>query len=281
MRTAIPLLTGLALLVVAGTVGAQPCRYSAPRNVDLDATTLKSLLLDLGAADAHVHGVAGLSKIEVRGTACASNAEWLNDLRIDTARGGAEATVTARTGNHENTFNASGVSRYAYLKLSVSVPAQLVIAVNSGSGDVAAESLESLDFHSGSGDLTAGQITGALALQLGSGDVHAHGVGNVELRSAGSGDVTISDVRGEVRVGHVGSGDLDFSDVRGSVSAGSVGSGDLRLEKIGSNVQVDSIGSGDLIVNDVAGDLRVGATGSGSVSYHGIKGAVHVPREED
>jgi hypothetical protein len=88
MRNAIPLLAGVALLIIAGAAGAEPCRYSAPRNVDLDATTLKSLLLHLGATDAHVQGVAGLSKIEVRGTACASNPGWLEDLRIDTSRSG-------------------------------------------------------------------------------------------------------------------------------------------------------------------------------------------------
>lgn len=261
MRKAIPLLAGLALLVVTGAASAEPCRYSAPRNMDLDATALKSLLLNLGATDAHIQGVAGLSKIEVRGTACASNAQWLDDLRIDAAR--------------------NGFSRYAYIKLSVNVPPQLAVAIASGSGDVVAESLESLDFHSGSGDLKASQIHGALALELGSADVDAHGIGNVDLHSTGSGDVTVSDVLGEVRGGHAGSGDLNFSDVLGSVSLGSVGSGDLRLERIGGNVQVDAIGSGDLMVDDVAGNLEVGATGSGDMSYHGVKGTVHVRSEGD
>lgn len=281
MRRAIPLLAGLALLAVAGTAGAEPCRYSAPRNVDLDATALKSLLLNLGATDAHVQGVAGLSKIEVRGTACASNPQWLDDLRIDTSRSGPEATVTARTGDHENAFNLFGFSRYAYLKLSVSVPPQLAVAINSGSGDVVAESLESLDFHSGSGDLKAYQISGALALELGSGDADANDVGNVELRSTGSGDVTVSNVHGDVQAHRAGSADLHFSDVQGGVSLGSIGSGDLRLENIGGNIRVDSIGSGDLVVDDVAGNLQVGATGSGHVSYHGVKGTVHVPSSDD
>ncbi|MGH8318137.1 MAG: DUF4097 family beta strand repeat-containing protein [Steroidobacteraceae bacterium] len=281
MRNAIPLLVGLALLVVAGAAAAEPCRYSAPRDVDLDATTLKSLLLNLGATDAHVRGVAGLSKIEVRGTACASNPKWLGDLRIDTSRSGPEATVTARTGDHDSTFNLFGFSSYAYMKLSVSVPAQLAVVLDSRSGDVVAESLESLDFHSDSGDLKAYQIAGALALELGSADVDAHGVGSVELRRTGSGDVTVSDVRGDVRAGHAGSGDLHFSDVRGSVSLGSVGSGDLHLDNIGGNIQVDSIGSGDLVVDDVAGNLQVGATGGGDVSYHGVKGTVHVPSNDD
>jgi hypothetical protein len=280
MRKAIPLLAGLSWLAVAGSAAAAlPCRYSAPRNVDLDATTLKSLLLNLGAADAHVRGVAGLSRVEVRGTACASNPQWLDDLRIHALRGGPQATVTARTGNHENNFSLFGSPRYAYLKLAVSVPARLAVAINSGSGDVVAETLESLDFRSGSGDLKAHDIAGRLALQLGSADVNAQGVGNVDLRGTGSGDVTVSNVRGDVRSGLSGSADLHFSDVRGSVVLGSVGSGDLRLENIGGNIQVHSIGSGDMVVNDVAGNLQVGATG-GDVIYHGIKGTVRVARHD-
>lgn len=87
------MLAGLALLVVAGAAGAAPCRYSATRNANLDAAALKSLLLNLGATDTHVQGVAGLSEIEVRGIACVSNPQWLDDLKLDTSRSGTEGTV--------------------------------------------------------------------------------------------------------------------------------------------------------------------------------------------
>jgi len=284
MRKMFPSLAGAALLVatgVAGATGAEPCRYSAPRSVDLDATTLRSLVLNLGAADAHVRGVAGQSRIEVRGTACASDPQWLDDLRIDASGSGPEATVTVRTGDHDSSFDLSGHSRYAYIKLSVSVPPQLAVAISSGSGDVVAESLASLDYRSGSGDLKAHEIPGTLTLELASGDVDARGVGSLELRNSSSGDVTASDVRGDVRAGHVGSGDLHFSDIQGGVSLEALGSGDLRLKHIGGNVQVGSIGSGDLMVDDVGGNLQVDAMGSGDVRYHGVKGAVHVPRRDD
>jgi DUF4097 and DUF4098 domain-containing protein YvlB len=281
MRKAISLSAALAMLVVAGAAGAEPCHYSAPRNVDLDATSLRSLLLNLGGTDAHVQGVAGLTKIEVHATACASNPQWLDALKIDATSNGSEATVTARTGNHVNSFGPFGYSRYAYLKVSVNVPLALAVAINSASGDVVAGSLASLDFRSGSGDLKASEITGALALDLGSSDVEARGIGSVDLRGSGSGDVSISNVRGEVRADRDGSGDLDFSDVRGDVSLGSVGSGDLRLENIGGSVQVDSIGSGDVVVDDVTGNLHIGATGSGDMSIHGVKGTVHVPSRDD
>jgi len=281
MRKALSLSAALALLVTAGAAAAEPCHYSAPRNVDLDATSLRSVLLNLGATDAHVQGVAGLTKIEVQGTACASNPRWLDDLRIDASRSGSEAAVTARTGNHDNSFGPFGYARYAYLKVSVSVPLELAVAIKSGSGDVVAGSLASLDFRSGSGDLKASEITGALTLEIGSSDVEARRIGSVDLRGSGSGDVSVSDVRGDVRGDRDGSGDLNFSEVRGNVSFGSVGSGDLRLERIGGSVQLDSIGSGDVVVDDVTGNLQIGAAGSGDVSIHGVKGTVHVPSRDD
>lgn len=278
MRRAIPLTAALTLLAFAGTAGAEECRYSAPRAVELDGAGLQSLLLNLGATDAQVRGVAGLSKIEVRGTACASNPSWLQGLQIDTSHNGATATVTVRTGDHGGTFGLLGFSHYAYIKLSVEVPPQLAVVIDSSSGDVSAQALGALDFRSGSGDLQAQDIDGTLALQLGSGDVEARRVGAVQLSGTGSGDVTVEDVRGDVRAEHAGSGDLHFSHVSGGVSVGAISSGDLHLEDIGRNVAVGSIGSGDVIVDGVGGDLRVGARGSGDVTYHDVKGSVHVPK---
>jgi len=280
MRKAIPTLAGLTLLFFAGAAGAWECRYSAARNVDLDASSLKSLLLNLGSTDAHVSGVAGLSKIEVRGTACASNPEWLKGLQLDTSRNGDNATVTVYTGHHDNVFTFFGFSRYAYMKLSVRVPPELAVAIHSGSGDVIAEALASLDFDAGSGDLKAHEITGALAVRVGSGDVDAQSVGSVDLTRTGSGDVTVRGVRGDVHADHAGSGDLHFSDVSGGVWVGSVGSGNINLENISRDVHVGSIGSGDLAVEGVGGDLQVGAAGSGDVTYHGVKGTVQVPKND-
>lgn len=280
MRKALPALAGLTLLIVAGAAGAEECRYSAPRNVDLDAAALKSLLLHLGATEAQVRGVPGLSRVEVRGTACASNPQWLSDLRITTSGSGGNATVTVRTEDHGSLFSLFGFSRYAYMKLSVSVPPQLAVAIDSGSGDVVAESLASLDFHAGSGDLKARDIAGALALQLGSGDVDAQRVGSVDLHSTGSGDVTVADVRGDVHADRSGSGDLHFSNVRQSVWVGATGSGDVRVENIGGDVHVGSTGSGDIIADRVDGNLQVDATGSGDVSYQDVKGDVQVPKHD-
>jgi hypothetical protein len=282
MRKIAAALIASSLLVFASIAGAEECRYSAPRNADLDAAGLHSLLLRLGSSDLDIQGVQGLNRIEVRGTACASDKSWLKDLQISTGRNGDQATVDAERHDSISTsiFNLFG-SSYAYIKLQVRVPAALAVQVHSGSGDTRARTLASLDFHSGSGDLIADHVDGALELQLGSADARANDVGSVALNGTGSGDVHVDGVRGDVRADHSGSGDLEFSNVRGSVRVGSTGSGDVTLSDIGRDAEVGSTGSGDVSVNGVGGNFSVRSTGSGDVRYHNVKGKVDVPNRDD
>ncbi|HEY3521176.1 MAG TPA: DUF4097 family beta strand repeat-containing protein [Rhodanobacteraceae bacterium] len=269
-----------SLLLFATIAGAEECRYNAPRNADISAAGLHSLLLRLGSSDLDVRGVAGLDRIEVRGTACASKQEWLQDLQVTTDRSGDQARVDAEHHTNTSIFNLFGDS-YAYLKLEVRVPQALAVKIDSGSGDMQAEGLASLDVESGSGDLIAGNIAGALSLQLGSADVRANNIGSVNLRGTGSGDVHIDGVQTDVQADHSGSGDLSFSNVRGSVRVGSTGSGDINFTDIGRDAEVGSTGSGDVTANGVGGNFTVRATGSGDVRYHDVKGKVSVPNQDD
>lgn len=273
------ILVAFLLIALPLTASATECRYSAPRNADLDAVGLSNLQLNLGSTDLEIQGVQGLTKIEVRGTACASDQSWLNDLQVKTNRNGSSATVEAQ--NEHNSFFGGFGSSYAYLKLQVRVPASLAASVQSGSGDVNATSLASLDFHSGSGDLVANQIAGELALRLGSADARARQVGSVNLQGTGSGDVDIDGVRGDVQANRSGSGDLTFSNVSGSVNVGHTGSGDVRVRDIGRDVTVESTGSGDVSANGVGGNFTVHANGSGDITHSNVKGTVSVPKRND
>lgn len=268
-----------ALLALPMAAVATDCHYSAPREANVDAVGLRNLLLKIGAADLDIQGVPGSRQIEVRGTACASDAALLKDLQINARRNGAGAAVVV---TDDRTFQTGGLfgSSYAYLKLQVRVPSALTVGVESGSGDVTAQQLASLDYTTGSGDLTASGIAGVLALQLGSGDVDARQVGSVDLRGTGSGDVKVDGVSGDARTGRSGSGDLHFSHVGGSVSVGATGSGDILLSHVARNVEVGSTGSGDVTANDIGGDFSVRATGSGDIHHSGVKGKISVPSND-
>lgn len=275
--------TALAFLLLALPLAANaelPCKFTAARNADLDAAGLKTLALTLGSSDLDIQSVPGLNRIEVRGTACASDDGWLKDLQLSAKREGDRAVVDVENDHNSITISLFG-SSYAYLKLQVRVPATLPVNVDSGSGDVHASNLAALDFDSGSGDLTADHITGALSLRLGSADAKVREVGSVHLHETGSGDVQIDTVHGDVRADESGSGDLGFRNVSGSVSVGETGSGDVTLEQIGRDAEVGSTGSGDVSATGVGGNFTVRESNSGDVVYHDVKGKVSVPKKDE
>lgn len=319
MRKSILLFASASMLALSfGATAAEQCRYSAPRNAEIDAAGLKQLSLRIGPDDLSVQGEPGLTKIVVRGTACASNEKWLQDVQLDAARSGDTARVATRDGRHTNFMSLFGGS-YAYLKLDVRVPQALAVKLDQGSGDAHFGNVAALDADLGSGDLDVSGVGGGFTLDMGSGDVKARDVGAFNLTSLGSGDVGVDGVRGDARVGDIGSGDLTLSNVKrdlsidsigsgdvkitgvggsvrirgissgdivvrnvtGNVNVGSISSGDVSIEQAGGNVHADSLGSGDFGANGVGGDFSVGSIGSGDVRHHGVKGKVSVPRGDD
>jgi hypothetical protein len=263
-------------LLLASPLGlANECQFSAERNLDIDPAGLQALRMDLGSSDLNVQGDAAATRIEVHGKACASEQAWLDELQIEQSRQGGKALVKAAPRpSHSGLFG----KQYAYIDFVVRVPANLALEVQSGSGDTRAANIASLDYQSGSGDLNLDRIAGAVSVTVGSGDVVASHLGSFKLGHAGSGDMHVSDVQGDVTIGHVGSGDLSFSDVRGSLRADSIGSGDVVAERIGSDVYIGSIGSGDVTAKTVGGGLTVGSAGSGDIHHSGVVGKVQVPK---
>lgn len=251
------ILTSLLLLSSSYAAAAVNCQFHADCNLDIDPAGLRALRIELSSSDLHVQGVAGLARIEVRGRACASEQDWLADLNVIQARSG-DKVVVKQAESHEHHVGGFG-NNYAYIDFEVRVPANLPLEVDSASGDADISNIAALDFSSASGDLKLDHATGAVAVKVSSGDVVASDLGSFTLHSSGSGDMHISDVRGEVKVGRVGSGDLE-------------------AERIGGDVVLGSIGSGDVDANHVSGSLIVKAAGSGEIHHGQIGGHVDVPK---
>lgn len=275
MRKSTTAVLALLLLVCSlAAIAAEPCRYSAPRNADFDAAGLQALALELGPNVLTLRGEAGLTRIVVHGTACASNRDWLPQVKIDTARSGAMLHLIADNGDHDVNLSLFGGS-YAYLKLDVRVPAALATRLTIGSGDADAARLARLDATVGSGGLKLAGITGPLVLRVGSGDVVGSAVGSLDLASLGSGNVSLTGVGGAAAVDTVGSGDLALKDVRGGVTLQALASGEVKLDTVAGGVTVGSVGSGDLAARQVTGNVSVRALASGDVRVHDAKGNVH------
>ncbi len=270
---------GLLLSALATTAVANECKFSEPRNLDIDAAGLHALALTLGSTDLHATGVPGLKRVEVRARACASERDRLAGLKVDQRRDGDRLTITP-TFSGKQSSGWFG-SNYAYIELHVRVPADLPVRVNTHSGDAEVRDVAALAFDSHSGDLIAHEIAGQLTASVHSGDVQARDIGNMRVNRSGSGDVHADKVNGDVVVGRIGSGDLGFDDVKGNVSVESAGSGDIGIRHAGGSVTVGSIGSGDVYVNDVGGDFVVRSIGSGDITRRGVKGRVDIPHRYD
>jgi hypothetical protein len=265
--------------LLAAHASAFQCEFKAERPLDIDPAGLKALVLKLDSTDAHVRGVAGLAKIEVRGKACASQENWLADLTVNQSREGDHVVVTTNQhhGNMIGLFHAT----YAYIDLDVRIPANLALQIQTNSGDADVADIATLDFSAHSGDLLASHISGVVSAEVGSGDIKVDDIGGLDLRRSGSGDVRARKVHGDVKVGHVGSGDLGFDDVQKGVHVAAVGSGDVSIDRAGGDVVIESIGSGDVSADDIGGDFVVKAAGSGDIHHRNVKGKVDVPHTDD
>lgn len=272
-KSIVPVTCAVLLAASFSAAAAEPCRYSAPRNAEIDAAGLKLLSVQIGPDELFIHGQPGLTRIVVQGTACASDEKWLKDVKVETARQGDTATLVANDGDHGVVISLFH-NYYAYLKLDVRVPLSLAVKLQEGSGDASASDLAALDATLGSGDLKVKSIAGEFGLAVGSGDAVASDVRSLNVSGVGSGDAGVDGVHGGAQIGDVGSGDLSLHNVKGSVTMGALSSGSARLTGIGGGVKVQSVGSGDLVVHDVTGDVTVGSVSSGEVSIERAGGNV-------
>lgn len=123
-----------------------------------------------------------------------------------------------------------------------------------------------------------GEVRGKITLarlesvaSVGSGDVDVRGLdgGKFELRSSGSGDVSLKGRIGDLDVKTAGSGDFEAREIVAErVRIRAPGSGDVELAGSADVVKIDVMGSGDVDAGAlrVAGRIQVSVMGSGDVT---------------
>ncbi|HEX4952104.1 MAG TPA: hypothetical protein VF017_01735 [Thermoanaerobaculia bacterium] len=274
-RAPVPL---LPLVVVAllgasalGCLGAvDPCRVSEPRSARLDAQGAQRLRVIAHAGGLRLQAVEGQGDLDVQGTACASSADLLARVRLETERVGQELVVRAVL-PEGLTLGASS------LDLTIEGPPALALTVEDGSGVAEVAGFASLRIDDGSGDLIVNRIAGDVVIVDGSGSISVEDVGGSLRLEDGSGPVEIARVAGDVEV-EDGSGDLAIREAQRDVTVLEDGSGDLEVTGVVGNVLVRDDGSGSIRVFGVGGDFRVDSDGSGSIDFDRVAGRVTVPR---
>jgi hypothetical protein len=252
-----------AVLAAAASAGADfmgdACEHRADREAAVDAAGVRAVRIEAKAGSLRVEGRPGQARIEARGTACGSTADILAQVRLSATRQG--DTVVVRVETPESDESWGWGSQQARLNLAVSLPPRLPLEVNDGSGAAAITHVGALRVRDGSGEVTVSDVTG---------DVDVHD---------GSGALEITRVVGDVRISD-GSGSILVRDVQGSVVVTEDGSGGIEVGTVTGSVTVERDGSGSIDVADVRGDFTVRRDGSGGIGHRGVSGRVSIPDED-
>lgn len=250
------------------------CKFSEPRRLDLDLAGAKSVLFKVGSNNLRLKASAGAPGA-LSGRACAARQEGLKDLTLTQQRQGDKLVVTLA---EDRPLRFSFGESYTYLDINGTLPTEVLVQLDVGSGDASLEGAGAASADVGSGDAELRDIKGPVTAKVGSGDLKLRGAGSLRLLEVSSGDVEGERIGGPVEVEKVGSGDLSLRQT-GAVTVKSIGSGDVGLHGVSGNVEVAEIGSGNLTADDVRGDLTVQRLGSGDVDSARVSGTVSVPKD--
>ena len=250
----------LVLAALASPLQAQnfgDCKHSAERSANIDASGVRLLELASGSGAVKIEGKAGLTRVIIRGKACASDADRLEDVTLETDREG--STIVVRANIQDKKWSEQNWSGNAYARLDVvvEVPEALAAEIEDGSGELDLSNL------------------GDVRIRDGSGGIVGNDMASVHIED-GSGEIELSDIRGEVDI-EDGSGEIDLTRVDGGIVIED-GSGEITVRECKSSVRI-SDQSGSISVRDVAGYFVVDDDGAGSIDYDNVRGRVDVPRK--
>lgn len=282
--------SALLLLPLTTLANDAPCKFGAPRSLQLDVGDASKVIFEVNQFDLQLR--AGPAAAQLAGRACASTAELLDQLSISQQRRGDALVVTL-----QRTSNAGWKGKqYAWMDIAGTVPDNVLVQLKVGAGDASIENAKAVSVDGAAGDVTVRNTRGSVHAAIRAGDLRVEGAESVDLLSLGAGDATISRVARNVTIGRVAAGDLDITDVggnlsveaiasgdmdarqvRGNVEIGSIAVGDAELHDIGGNIVVDKLGVGDLDVDGAGGNLTVRSRAMGDVTHKGVRGNVSLP----
>lgn len=245
------------------------CSHTAPREAAVAAAGATRVVIDAGAGSLEVIGVPGEQELRARGTACTDRESLLEQVRLVAERRGDTLHLDAVFPR-----NQRGSAR---LDFEVSLPADLPVFIDDGSGEMTVRGVASLSIDDGSGPITVADVAGSVDVEDGSGEIELLGIGGDVTLDDGSGAIDLRGAGGRVRIDD-GSGGISVREVSGDVIVKD-GSGSMTIVGVGGNVVIEEDGSGDIRVEDVRGDLHVKDDGSGGVDYHRIDGRVTIDDE--
>lgn len=242
-----------ALPAAVAATASGDCRYERTVSPQIsDSAGIDRVHIEARAGSLEVVGSSG-STIEARGVACSSHEDILDRIGLSSKRSGSTLWIVVEVPERNGWWPRHREMR---LDLEVSVPSDMAVSIDDGSGSIWVRDVGDLDIEDGSGSISVRSVR------------------SVRIDD-GSGDIEIEDVADLVQI-EDGSGSIDIRNVRGSVDIIDDGSGGIEIVEIAGDVEIGDDGSGSIYVSDVGGDLTVGDHGSGGVRFDRINGRVRI-----
>ena len=226
-------LSAVTLLTTAAAF-AGDCSHSAPHRLSAALGDASEIVIVGRAGALRVTG-ARTNTVTATGEACASDGDFLSQMRLEARREGSTLRVEAIIPDKVMVF----AFHEARLDFEVTVPDSLPVRVTDGSGEAVVRGVASLDATDGSGGLEIRDVRGDVRVRDGSGSIEIAGVGGaVVIDADGSGSIDIRDVGRDVTVESDGSGSIEVADVRGDFIVHRDGSGGIDHDRVSGTVRI-------------------------------------------
>ena len=228
-------IAAIPLLLAASSASADlfQCDNTAPHRLTANVAGASRIVVVGKAGTLRVRG-ANQSDVTASGTACSSDRDFLERMRIEARREGSDVVVEAIIPEKTVVFGFHA----AKLDLEVVVPAHLPVSVKDGSGSIDIRGVASVEVRDGSGEIEIRDVRGDVEVRDGSGSIVVAQVDGSVRISDGSGGIEVRDVRRDVIVENDGSGGIDVIDVRGDFIVESDGSGGIDYENVAGTVRI-------------------------------------------
>ncbi|GEC92981.1 DUF4097 family beta strand repeat-containing protein [Brevibacillus brevis] len=214
------------------------------RQLELPAESIEALNIVTDSGDLIVKGDEKATVIHVDANIKSKNVKP-EDIIITLEKDGNTAILRSET-NTDIGFN------YVDMTLTVTVPAQLLIALTDGSGDIDMTDLTGkLTIEDDSGDIRLTNTGGEVEIRDQSGDIRIKDASALKLIEDDSGDIAMENTGGNVEI-HDQSGDMDIRKHKGDMTI-SDQSGDIVIDTVEGNVLIENDGNGERSVQNIKG----------------------------
>lgn len=224
------------------------------KQLNLSAKGIDELDIDCGAGFLKVYGRENLKEIKVEAEIVVKGGNVKSVIKkyikLSLKKRGRSAVLVSQV----DWNGASSLFRSAVINLTVTIPKNIDLKVDDGSGS-----------------MEIAGITGDLKVDDGSGSMKIKDITGVLEVEDGSGSITISEIKGNVDIDD-SSGEMDAKDIQGDISIKD-GSGSIYVRDIGGNVTVRD-GSGSININGVEKNVNILRSGSGDLNIQNVKGKV-------